>query len=160
MRSADPAWRRLLDHLAMAGPSLIDDLRVELDLKRQELKALRYPLERCGAIVARSVATASAGGAAEDGSHSHPTELSLWDQAYSGDHAAATADPVTALGDLLVAAVQAAVVAPEAELRRWFSWQWYWTDTPDRRRGPLRPPPPRRRLRRGTLDLQTFPALT
>ena len=129
MRSADPAWRRLLDHLAMAGPSLIDDLRVELDLKRQELKALRYPLERCGAIVARSVATASAGGAAEDGSHSHPTELSLWDQAYSGDHAAATADPVTALGDLLVAAVQAAVVAPEAELRRWFSWQWYWTDT-------------------------------
>jgi hypothetical protein len=21
------------------------------------------------------------------------------------------------------------VVAPEAELRRWFSWQWYWTDT-------------------------------
>jgi hypothetical protein len=25
--------------------------------------------------------------------------------------------------------VRAAVVAPEAELRRWFSWQWYWTDT-------------------------------
>jgi hypothetical protein len=21
------------------------------------------------------------------------------------------------------------VVAPERELRRWFSWQWYWTDT-------------------------------
>jgi hypothetical protein len=20
------------------------------------------------------------------------------------------------------------VVAPERELRRWFSWQWYWTD--------------------------------
>jgi hypothetical protein len=129
MRSADPAWRRLLDHLAMAGPSLIDDLRVELDLKRQELKALRYPLERCGAIVARSVATASTGGAAEDDSHSHPTELFLWDQAYPGDQAAASTDPVTALGDLLVAAVQAAVVASEAELRRWFSWQWYWTDT-------------------------------
>jgi len=23
--------------------------------------------------------------------------------------------------------VRAAVLAPEAELRRWFSWQWYWT---------------------------------
>jgi hypothetical protein len=133
MRAADPAWRRLLDHLAMTGPSLIEDLRVELDLKRQELKAIRYPLERCGAIVARSVATASTGGAAED-SHSHPTELARWDQAHPGDQAhrgdqaAASADPVTALGDLLVAAVQAAVVAPEAEVRRWFSWQWYWTD--------------------------------
>ena len=21
------------------------------------------------------------------------------------------------------------MVAPEAGLRRWFSWQWYWTDT-------------------------------
>jgi hypothetical protein len=32
-----------------------------------------------------------------------------------------------ALGDLIVAGVRAAVVAPERELRRWFSWQWYWT---------------------------------
>jgi hypothetical protein len=23
--------------------------------------------------------------------------------------------------------VRAAVVAPEAELRRWFSWSWYWS---------------------------------
>ena len=30
------------------------------------------------------------------------------------------------LGDLLVAAVRAAVVAPERELKRWFSWRWYW----------------------------------
>jgi hypothetical protein len=37
--------------------------------------------------------------------------------------------PARALGDLLVASVGAAVVAPEAELRRWFSWPWYWTDT-------------------------------
>ncbi len=143
MRAADPAWRRLLDHLAMAGPSDLDDLRLELDLKRQELKALRYPLERCGAIVARSVAMTSAGGAAEGESHAHSTELSRWDQAYRrprpaappsaprapGRPAARCRDPATALGDLLVAAVRAAVVAPEAELRRWFSWQWYWTDT-------------------------------
>jgi hypothetical protein len=29
----------------------------------------------------------------------------------------------------VVAAVRAAVVAPEQELRRWFSWQWYWDGT-------------------------------
>ena len=33
------------------------------------------------------------------------------------------------LADLLVAGVRAAVVAPERELRRWFSWQWYWEDS-------------------------------
>ena len=27
-----------------------------------------------------------------------------------------------------MAGVRAAVVAPEAEIRRWFSWQWYWTE--------------------------------
>ena len=24
--------------------------------------------------------------------------------------------------------MRAAVVAPEAELKRWFSWRWYWED--------------------------------
>jgi hypothetical protein len=38
-------------------------------------------------------------------------------------------DPVAALGDLIAAAVRAAVLAPETELRGWFSWQWYWTDS-------------------------------
>ena len=41
----------------------------------------------------------------------------------------ATADPAEAFADLLVTAVRAAVVAPEPELRRWFSWPWYWTAT-------------------------------
>jgi hypothetical protein len=147
MRAADAAWRRLLDHLAMTGPSVLDDLRLELGLKRQELKALRSPLERCGAVVARSVAMTTAGGAAEGESHAQSSELSRWDQAYSGGTSAAAgpeagtpgrpppaagaarADLGAALGDLLVAAVRAAVVAPEAELRRWFSWTWYWTDS-------------------------------
>src|ERR1700689_4149939 len=40
MRAADLGSRRLLDHLAAAGPSVIDDLRLELGLERQELKAL------------------------------------------------------------------------------------------------------------------------
>ena len=33
------------------------------------------------------------------------------------------------LRDPIVAAVRAAVLAPETELRRWFSWQWYWADS-------------------------------
>ena len=60
--------------------------------------------------------------------HGHDSELSRWDQAYHGPPAA-TADPAEAFADLLVSAVGAAVLAPEAELRRWFSWPWYWTDT-------------------------------
>ena len=128
MRAEDPGWRRLLDHLARVGPSTTEDLRTELSLKRQELKALRAPLERCGVIVARSVAMTSGRDDADAEGHRHDSELSRWDQAYQGP-SAATADPADAFADLLVAAVRAAVLAPEPELRRWFSWPWYWTDT-------------------------------
>ena len=109
MRAADRGWARLLDHLAAAGPSSIDDLRTELGLERQELKSLRAPLERCGAIIARSLQVTAGEG------HLHSSELVRWDQAYRGTGG--------------TAGVRAAVVAPEPELRRWFSWQWYWTDT-------------------------------
>ncbi len=121
MREADPMWRRLLDHLAATGPSDIEDLRTELSLKRQELKAIRSPLERCGAIVARSVQVTAGEG------HSHSSELARWDQVCPVSPEGPRAEPDAALGDLLIAAVRAAVVAPEPELRRWFSWQWYWT---------------------------------
>jgi hypothetical protein len=121
MRAADPGWRRLLDHLADAGPASIEDLRTELRLNRQELNVLRAPLERCGAILARSLQVTAGEG------HPHASELIRWDQAHpaaSGGHA----DPRQALAGLIAAAVRAAVVAPEREVRRWFSWQWYWTD--------------------------------
>jgi hypothetical protein len=52
--------------------------------------------------------------------------LARWDQAYPGGGDTGT-DPGRALKDLVVAGVRAAVVAPEAEPRRWFSWLWYWT---------------------------------
>jgi hypothetical protein len=121
MRTADPGWRRLLDHLADTGPSSLEDLRLELGLKRQELKALRAPLERCGAIISRSLQVTAGQ------EHAHTSELARWDQVYQGASRTA-AGPRAALGDLIAAAVRAAVVAPESELRRWFSWQWYWTD--------------------------------
>jgi hypothetical protein len=122
MHAADRGWARLLDHLAAAGPSSIDDLRLELGLKRQELRSLRAPLERCGAIVSRSLQVTAGEG------HQHSSELARWDQAYPGS-AETGAAPARALGEVLAAGVRAAVLAPEAELRRWFSWQWYWADT-------------------------------
>jgi hypothetical protein len=113
MTAADPAWAHLLAHLAEAGPSLLEDLQLELGLKPKELKSLRAPLERCGALVARYATL----------EHAEDTELARWDQVVPN----AGGDNVrTALQDLLVAGVRAAVVAPERELKRWFSWQWYW----------------------------------
>lgn len=122
MRESDDDWRRLLDHLATVGPSSLDDLRTELRLKRQELNALRSPLERCGAIVSRSMEVTAGGG------EQRSSVLARWDQVYL-EGTGPAADPARALGDLVVAGVRAAVVAPEAEPRRWFSWQWYWTGT-------------------------------
>ncbi len=123
MRAEDAGWRRLLDHLARAGPSSLEDLRLELGLKRQELRVLRAPLERCGALVARSVVMPATDGHG----HTHSSELFRWDQAYQGANDAPRADPGTALASLVVAAVRAAVVVDEAEPRRWFTWQWHWT---------------------------------
>jgi len=122
MRAADRGWARLLDHLSAAGPSGVDDLRTELGLKRQEMRSLRAPLERCGAIVSRSLEMTAGRG------HTHSSELARWDQAYPGSGESGVG-PASALKDLVAAGVHAAVVAPEPELRRWFSWQWYWTDT-------------------------------
>ena len=120
MRTEDPDWRRLLDHLASAGPSNLEDLRVELGLKPKELKLLRSPLERCGAIVARSLEVTAGEG------HAHSSELARWYQIHP--EPGSGLDHRGAFRELLLAGVRSAVVAPEAELKRWFSWRWYWED--------------------------------
>jgi hypothetical protein len=122
MRTAAPDWDRLLDHLAVAGPSTLEDLQLELDLKPKELKLTRSPLERCGAIVSRSLQVTAGEG------HTHSSELARWDDVYSGP-GGVDGDLHQALADLLCEGVRAAVVAPERELRRWFSWVWYWDDS-------------------------------
>ncbi len=80
-RRARAAWRRktprgarLLRHLADAGPSELEDLQLELELKPKELKLLRSPLERCAAIVSRSIVY--------EEPHRHTSVLSRWDQLY------------------------------------------------------------------------------
>ncbi len=49
--------------------------------------------------------------------------LHRWDQ-LGVEPGSKTAD----LGALVVAAVDAAVVVPDREPRRWFSWRWRWRD--------------------------------
>ncbi len=119
MEHADDGWARLLDHLADAGPSELEDLQTELALTSKELKSLRSPLERCGVIVARSIVY--------EEPHRHTSVLARWDQVRPKPRT--SADPRQALGDLVCAGVRAAVVAPEGELSRWFSWRWYWDDS-------------------------------
>lgn len=114
MEREDPDWARLLRHLASAGPSELGDLELELDLKPKELKRLRAPLERCGALVSRSIVY--------EEPHRHTSELRRWDQLVT--------EPAEGggLADLIVAAVRAAVLVPADEVRRLFSWTWYWDD--------------------------------
>jgi hypothetical protein len=110
---------RLLRHLAEAGPSELEDLQLELGLAPKELRRLRTPLERCGALVARSVVY--------EEPHRHTSVLSRWDQLFP--------EPATGGGfaDVIVAAVRAAVVAPKNELRSWFAWDWDETILDDER---------------------------
>jgi hypothetical protein len=109
LRDADADWARVLDHLGDAGPSTPDDLLVELGFERRQLKAIRAPLERCGAIVGRW----------ED----EHNVLYRWDQLEVEQ-----GDGPPDLAPLVVASVEAAVVVPEREPRRWFSWRWRWHD--------------------------------
>jgi hypothetical protein len=90
-------------HLAAAGPSLLEELREEIGI---DARRLRTKLERRGAVVARAVVR-------DEGNTS---ELARWDQVFP--------EPAPGgLGDLIVAGARAAVVAPEDEARRWFSWR-------------------------------------
>jgi len=110
----DETWASFLLHLANAGPSTLDDLQTELNIRPRELKSLRAPLERCGAIVSRSLRVAL-----PEGGHAHTSELVRYDQAYPEP------SPDGGIDDLIVAAVRAAVIAPEREIvRAWFSWRW------------------------------------
>lgn len=103
LEASEPDWALLLRHLGNAGPSSAEDLRLELGLKARDLKAIRSPLERCGAIVSLRL---------------EESRLARW------DHVFPEPSGQGGIEDLLVAGVRAAVVAPEAELRRWFSWTW------------------------------------
>lgn len=127
MEGADTEWRRLLVHLESAGPSSLEDLQRELDLKPKELRSLRTPLERCGAIVARQLVLPEQGeeGPGAPAGHAHTSELARIDQVFIQEP---MSSPQESFDDLIVAGLRAAVVAPESELVRWFSWRWRYDD--------------------------------
>ena len=104
----DPA--RLVRHLADAGPSAVADLKVELEWDAARLRRARRPLERAGAVVSHGVTLPGA-----ESGHVHASVLARWDQVMPQPHPGS-------LGDLLVAAVRAAVLAPESEVGSWFSF--------------------------------------
>ena len=104
----DPA--RLVRHLASAGPSAVADLKVELEWDAARLRRARRPLERTGAVVSHGVTLPGA-----ESGHVHSSVLARWDQVGPQPSSGS-------LGDLVVAAVHAAVLAPEAEVASWFSF--------------------------------------
>jgi hypothetical protein len=106
----EPA-RRLVEHLAAAGPSFAEELKEELGLDTRALRAAREPLERVGAVVARQVLLETAGGGER-----YATELARWDQL-------GLPQGPGGLAALLLAGVRAAVLGPEDEARRWFTWR-------------------------------------
>lgn len=104
--------RRVVRHLAEAGPTAVDELKEELGLETKRLRAVRTRLERVGAILAKDLLVE-----AQRGGHRHTSELYRWDQVFPEPR------DVGGLDELVVAGVEAAVLAPEREARSWFSWR-------------------------------------
>jgi hypothetical protein len=112
----------LLSHLASAGPSPLHDVKVELEWDAAQMRRVRRPLERAGALVSHGVTLQGA-----DGGHVHSSVLARWDQAFPTPSAGGESE------GFLAACLRAAVLAPEAELTRWFSWtHWAGADLVDR----------------------------
>lgn len=102
--------RRLVAHLADAGPSTTEELKEELGLDAAAFRRVRDRLARVGAIVSRGLRVELPGGR-----HRHTSEYRRWDVPGAGSAEAA-------LRELVVLGVRAAVIAPEREVLRWFSW--------------------------------------
>ena len=109
LAAADGDERRLVEHLATAGPSTPAEIAEETGLDAQRL---RRRLERVAALVSRSIVVETPGGG-----HRHAAELERWDQVFREPPSGRAG-----LDELVVAAVRAAVLVPEREVRRWFSW--------------------------------------
>lgn len=101
----------LLDHLAKHGPSIPDDIQLELGWDRRRLKQVRVRLEGVGAVLSEGLVF-------EDSTTWHFAPMQRWDQVI--DPSPAVADPFAAV---VLAGVRAAVIAPEANIQSWFTWQ-------------------------------------
>jgi len=100
----------LLEHIGKHGESMSEDIELELGWDRRRLKSARARLERVGALVSDGLVFVN-----ETTWHFAP--LRRWDAAPKGPRPGG--DPYAAI---LVAGVQAAIVAEESDVRSWFSW--------------------------------------
>ena len=99
-----------LAHLAEHGDSTLDDMELELGWDRPRLKRVRDRLQRFGAVVGHGLVF-------EDETTWHFAPLRRWDQVF--EEVVNVDDPYA---ELVVAAVRAAVLTPEDEVAKWFSW--------------------------------------
>lgn len=104
---------KLMVHLASAGPSTTDDVKLELGLETGAYHRVRRMLESRGAMVSRTISVDG-----PSGGHRHMSELKRWDQVV----AESSDNPEDALARLLGVVVEAAVLIPEGEARRAFTW--------------------------------------
>jgi hypothetical protein len=107
-----PDAARVVELLEQAGPSTTDEVKTELGLDARGYQRARAVLDKRGAILTRTLTVDT-----DDDGHRHMSELRLWDHAPTGPREA-----VDTLTELLVAAVDAAVVLSERDARRAFTW--------------------------------------
>jgi hypothetical protein len=105
----------IVRHLAAAGPSTIDDLKTELSLDAKRLRSAREKLESSGAVVAKEALVP----VGIEPAHRHSSTLARWDQAFTQRR---KVSPTSALDDLVVLGVRAAVVTHQEEIKTWYSW--------------------------------------
>lgn len=99
-----------LDHLAEHGDSTLDDMELELGWDRIRLKSVRDRLQRVGAVVGEGLVF-------ENETTWHFAPLRRWDQVFQ--EVVEVDDPYA---ELVTAALAAAVIAPEGDVSKWFSW--------------------------------------
>ena len=99
-----------LAHLAEHGDSTLEDMELELGWDRSRLKRVRDRLQRVGAVVGHGLIF-------EDETTWHFAPVRRWDQVF--EEVVDVDDPYA---ELVVAAVRAAVLTPEDEVSKWFSW--------------------------------------
>jgi len=110
MATATGDEARLLDHLSRQGASMAEDVELELGWDRARLRLARTRLERVGAVICDGLVF-------DDAATWHFAPMRRWD-----DVVETTSEPDDPLAVTLLAGLRAAVVAPEREVRSWFSW--------------------------------------
>lgn len=116
----------IVRHLKAAGAGAADEVRLALGLDAKTFRSAREKLEREGAVVSRAAeggppAAGEAGPGRPEApqAYRHGTTIARWDQSHPHRRKAALA---SALDDLVLLAIRAAVVVQEDEPAGWFAW--------------------------------------